>query len=118
MILEEAGYSQCDHDAMVGRVRERKNQTFSDAVERLADGYVGLYDLNGDWEINAGMCEDFASDVVGIFPEAKAIWDDELPGGPCNGGHCVVCYRGEYYDAECPEGVENWNELPIYRRHK
>ena len=30
--------------------------------------------------------------------------------------HCFLYHKGKFYDAECPEGVENFFELPLYRR--
>ncbi len=31
--------------------------------------------------------------------------------------HAWVCYNGRHYDAESPEGVDNWTELPIFKRY-
>jgi hypothetical protein len=28
-----------------------------------------------------------------------------------------VCYNGRHYDAESPGGVDNWTELPIFKRY-
>ena len=30
--------------------------------------------------------------------------------------HCFLSYQGRFYDAECPEGVENFFELPNFER--
>lgn len=29
-------------------------------------------------------------------------------------GHCFIKYKGKYFDAENPEGVENWKDLQRY----
>lgn len=31
-------------------------------------------------------------------------------------GHYWVLYKGRHYDAECPLGVTNWLELPLFKR--
>jgi hypothetical protein len=30
--------------------------------------------------------------------------------------HWWVSYKDKHYDAECPQGVDNWHDLPIVRR--
>jgi hypothetical protein len=71
-------------------------------------------------DINAGGCEDFQQDVIAAgklcgataelctenFPEEGA----RLP------GHCWVQHEGRHYDAEAPDGVEDWQDLPIFKR--
>ncbi len=48
-------------------------------------------------------------------PTHNLSWDDvntnyELP------SHVWIVYKGKHYDAECPEGVDNFFELPLIRR--
>ena len=83
-----------------------------DVVRRLAGAY-------GDhpWDINNGNCDLFAEDLVlaaeqlgkqgqvFVTPE-----DEDLP------GHCWVLVGGKHFDAETPEGVVDWRELPIFKR--
>lgn len=65
--------------------------------------------------INQGRCELFAMDVLLKVPGARvrstgALTREELP------EHYWVLYNGRHYDAEAPEGVENWRDLPFFRR--
>jgi len=67
--------------------------------------------------INNGNCDLFAEDLVlaaELFGEQGQVFvtpeDDELP------GHCWVFMRGKHFDAETPEGVVDWRELPIFKR--
>lgn len=62
-------------------------------------------------EINNGNCDEFADDV-----EQKAflndldvnIVEDEQH------GHFYVKHEGKYYDAETPQGVKKFTDLPFY----
>ncbi|MEK6829300.1 MAG: hypothetical protein AABY15_04170 [Nanoarchaeota archaeon] len=31
--------------------------------------------------------------------------------------HAWIYYSGKHYDAESPDGVDNWTELPIFKRY-
>ena len=67
-------------------------------------------------EINRGQCEDFMIDLMQRLPddaiERTVPFDSGLP------GHYWVEYRGRHYDAVAPEGVEDWKDLPIFRRSR
>lgn len=70
--------------------------------------------------VNNGLCEEFQQAVIesagldGWFAECVTEnypdFADELP------GHCWVRFRGRHYDAEAPQGVNNFLELPIFKR--
>lgn len=61
------------------------------------------------WDINCGFCDNWAEAVEKRVPGAVADWYE------FNGNdHCLVEYQGRYYDAECPEGVDSPELLPIY----
>jgi hypothetical protein len=62
--------------------------------------------------INHGQCEDFADFVISDFPKAKKIWSQEIEWKMF---HCMIFYKGKYYDSECPEGTKNWKNLPVFR---
>jgi len=87
--------------------------------------------LCSDWsgitpyEINNGYCEDFALDVIdflenqfghdkGLGDNATPIDDEDKLGFP---GHYWIEYNGMCYDAECPNGVEDWRDLPIFVKY-
>lgn len=73
------------------------------------------------WDINNGMCEEFAETVAARVPGAEAIpaYDPELHPEREDGGwdcdHFVVELAGRFYDAECHSGVDRVRDLPIYR---
>lgn len=70
-------------------------------------------------DINDGRCGDFARDVVAQVPGAKVVWDCEITTEferVPNSCHCVVEYRGRYYDSENPEGVDKLQDLQFYLR--
>jgi len=111
MLLAEAGYDEARHNDCIESLR-RKGGTISAVIEELAGHYVRMYGLGGVEEINWGMCEDFAEDVCRLVPGAYAAWDDELGGyDGALGCHKMIVYGGRYYDSECPEGTEEWEDL-------
>lgn len=58
------------------------------------------------WDINNGYCEDWAHRAADLIQEAFPAWLDE--------DHCVLVYRGRYYDADCLEGVDDVEDLPMF----
>jgi len=76
-------------------------------------------------EINNGLCEEFAMAVIErmggysdnleeVSTESFVnIESDEWANYP---GHVWIYYGDKFYDAECPQGVNDWRELPIFRR--
>lgn len=119
-LLEEMGYEEHSHRIMM-RKAANANRGIETAIRLLADGYVDLYGLDvigGIPAINRGMCEAFAKDIVSIIPDARAVWDDDLDTMIAYGSHCVIVYGGRYYDAECPEGSDDFRDLPYYQRIK
>ncbi len=110
----------------------------TDCIEKMRDQYLKRFKLVSYYYINSGLCEDFANDVTEKFPEADAIWPSEICDGGCPNhdweydgelrlvgqcsydGHCVIQYveggKAYYFDAECPEGVEDVREIPFFTR--
>lgn len=63
--------------------------------------------------INCGLCYDFA-EAIEKQVNHVTIW--EIPYScewPC---HAIIEFQGRFYDAEEPFGVDNWWQLPIFRR--
>lgn len=66
-------------------------------------------------EINAGYCADFAdvlwTDILGRPKDVGfvALYED-------GAGHTWLIHKDRHYDAETPEGVEDWKDLPIWQR--
>ncbi len=59
------------------------------------------------YDINDGRCDEFAEVVIervpgAVFRDLGLEW-----------GHCVIEFDGRYYDAEEPEGVLHWRQLPL-----
>jgi hypothetical protein len=66
------------------------------------------------YDINNGQCEEFALALAEQLSGCLVIctdWEADAP------GHFWVFVGGRHYDAEMPEGTEDWKELPIMKRH-
>ena len=74
-------------------------------------------------DINAGLCEDFAWSLAKKIPNARVSesnWDvifvnkkgkkEWIP------THFWITLNNRHYDAECPEGVDDYHDLPIFVR--
>jgi hypothetical protein len=70
-------------------------------------------------EINGGDCPLFASDVLqrlGPDSSAEIVSSDERDKRHAVPFHVWIEFDGRHYDAEVPGGVDEWRDLPIYRR--
>ena len=63
-------------------------------------------------QINNGYCHVFAKQLLKKFPTGDVIWGDDDP----HHTHCSFFVDELYFDAECPKGVPNHDELPLYNR--
>lgn len=75
------------------------------------------------WDINNGLCDEFADTVVGIvkerYPKEKVDAPDLREyGAPEEVAHVPVVWRGKFYDAECIKGVKDWKKLPLVVNRK
>lgn len=70
-------------------------------------------------DINNGWCDEFAKSVRDTLSYSDNISICSY-GFDSNGytsyAHKWISYDGKHYDAECPEGVKNPSELPIFQR--
>lgn len=78
--------------------------------------------------INNGGCEDFQQEVLALlgptsgalevcdasFPEIGGMVSRTPPYGLP--GHYWILCDGRHYDAETPDGVDRWEDLPIFAR--
>jgi len=64
------------------------------------------------FDINDGRCDEFADRVCELVPDA-GVWDLGI-----EHGHVCIKWNGRYYDAEEPEGVRHWRQLPIIVRNR
>ena len=83
-------------------------------IQKAITQTIKDWDMTPD-QINGGNCDNFAGDVTRLLGEGEPIWDDELTGEEW-GSHCFIKYKNRYYDAECPQGVNNWQDLPLFAR--
>lgn len=68
-------------------------------------------------DINNGGCEEFQQDVCKEAPDAIEMCSESIEGShahPELPGHCWIFYDGKHYDAEIPEGTEDWKLLPLF----
>lgn len=126
-------------------------------IEKLRDEYISSGEAESEYQINNGLCVNFASDIIlrlkSEIPSLQDIcgenfmrgedgdesendvWDQALLSehwpkiSPTNGltwadmdqigfgFHVWVSCEGRHYDAECPEGVDNFFNLPLFRRY-
>lgn len=98
--------------------------TITDAIMQL----ITEYDQD-PFFINCGLCEDFAVDVIVRAGTGEFIWLDDIKpvlvrrrrvrrrsSNEIN--HAAVLHDGKYYDAECPQGVSDYNKLPLVANMK
>lgn len=71
-----------------------------------------LREVPTTWDINNGLCEDWAETVCADFAEAEAVWLDSFD---AEANHCAVRCFDRWYDAECLDGEEDWRELPFWK---
>ncbi len=81
----------------------KKNQTLISQVIRQVVKEFGEH----PYDINDGRCDEFADAVIARVP--GATFRDLGLGW----GHCVIEFDGRSYDAEEPEGVLHWQQLPL-----
>lgn len=60
-------------------------------------------------DINKGWCYEFTNEIINQVPKAQSII---IP------GHALIKFKNKFYDAECFQGVNSINELPIMKRKK
>jgi len=79
-------------------------------------------ELGGDIEyLTEWICESFAEAVVNRIPDSKMWWDCDIDPKQSHihpnerhPSHCFIEYNGKFYDAACPNGVNDWRDLPFF----
>ena len=87
----------------------------NEAICKLRDAFIREGIASSYEHINDGLCADFAELVCQLVPDAELVWNTDLSDDFWR-VHCFIEYDGCYYDAECPEGVEDWCDLPFFQR--
>lgn len=87
----------------------------TEAINKVVDEFGG-----NAVSVNAGMCEDVAMEIESIIPGAELTDAWAETGGEVDpldskfGGHIFIKYNNKYYDAENPEGVDDWRDLDFF----
>jgi hypothetical protein len=74
-----------------------------------------------DWEeftpevCNTGFCDIFAEKFREEYPGAE-LWGTDWGTKESPFGHVWIKYKNLYYDAETPNGVEDWKSIPFIQR--
>jgi hypothetical protein len=75
------------------------------------------------WDINNGLCEDFAEEISKLVPTAEVVdivrfegTEDEDSNNDLllEYAHFWILWNGKHYDAEYIEGVVNHRDLPFF----
>jgi len=97
-------------------------QQYRSDITEAIKGFLPSFGVD-PYDINNGLCEEFAVAVLGSlnFPldVADFIWIDDQFEHLEHFAHVVIRLRvGEdvfYFDAECPEGTSDINEIPVVK---
>ena len=96
-------------------------------IQKLLDKYKIECGLE-PFDINCGKCEEFAQDLLDVFGKGELVCTESYvdyisyeenepsvePETRNFPGHVWIFFDDKHYDAECPEGVENFMNLPIF----
>lgn len=96
------------HGEEIWRVLDGVTEEILSRMRR--DGFYYRKRLRRDplvWDINNGHCEAWALLAAERLHEAAfPAWIDPY--------HCVLVFDGKFYDADCPQGTNRWEELPMF----
>lgn len=87
---------------------------FSCLLASIRDEYIRTGRAATVPDINQGLCEHFALDVVDRWPHGGVQVMDDHDFGRFTWLHKFVRYGGRFYDAEAVEGVQDWRDLPLF----
>lgn len=79
------------------------------------------FNINSVSDINNGKCSQFAKSVkdsMGRPKDLRILSYGYNSSGYRSNAHKWIYYNNEHYDAECPEGVKEPKNLPIFRRNE
>lgn len=61
-----------------------------------------------EWDINNGRCDEWAGLAARRLGVGSCtMWMDPY--------HCVLFYKGRWYDADCLDGEVDWANLPMFK---
>ena len=97
------GHAVLERFQLAPNIGERRAQLVRDVVDHIAPDLFSARKTIGHRVKGVGQ----RSDLIQGTPDE---YDHELP------GHFWIEVEGRCYDAEAPEGVEDWKDLPIFQR--
>lgn len=71
--------------------------------------------VNSRADINEGYCGVVAAEVYERLGEPEGM--KLCKAGTQSDFHYWIEFEGDFYDAERPEGVSDWQDLPFWKRH-
>ena len=87
-----------------------------DLIDAINDEYMEDYQELTPKEINNGYCDMWARQFVDRFG-GEHQWSYDFPDFPNSAsGHSWVSYQGKFYDAEIPDGVNQLEDIPYFKR--
>lgn len=102
--------------------------TLAETVTATINQFLASGDWPSPYDINCGQCEDFAMGVIDAITGEREndtlymIWveDQQYPQYE-HYAHAVICMPIEggrmYFDSECPEGVDNLDDIPVVKNN-
>jgi len=100
----------------------------SDIIDRMGGYTDNLYEISGDMFFNYRDPEFAKENWSEIIETTNGVWSKKLLdywGYPPKDiqeiydeiNHVWVYYNGKHYDAEAPNGVKKWYDLPLIKKH-
>lgn len=106
----------------VNTLLEEKSLDYADILSQTEKEALEIVHKNWDVfdgkECNKGFCDIFAYKLQKRLPGSEIMHTEESEGPNETFGHVWLKYKGKYYDAETPQGVDHWKELPWMREFK
>lgn len=88
-----------------------------EAIVSLNQLFLKHYGLSS-YGINCGDCEYYADRLSVLVPGCESFWGDELTSEEDDhatyGYHCIVRYKGKFYDSQHPFGVSDFREMSAF----
>ncbi|MCW7552004.1 hypothetical protein NX722_04980 [Endozoicomonas gorgoniicola] len=63
-------------------------------------------------DINSGYCYDWARQAIQCCPAAQLFYVRRLI------PHAFIHFSGQWFDAQMPTGVRQWQQLPLLKPHR
>ena len=106
----------------VNTLLEEESLDYADILSQTEKEALEIVHKNWDVfdgkECNKGFCDIFAYKLQKRLPGSEIMHTEESEGPNETFGHVWLKYKGKYYDAETPQGVDHWKELPWMREFK